>query len=389
MNVLHGPTLEKYILLFNENTSIKAQSIMSPSKDTEKLGGIDITLKISKEKPRYSISYNNHGSSYVGPGQISAGYQHGGLFSAYDQISVNTTLSTTVKEVQYINLNYSTLLNDDGVRLQTSASYSNSEPGENLKALKAESDTFSWDVKTIFPVVKSRRSNLNLSTGFAFKNSATEFLGEELIDDKTRKFTFGLDYDIQHNKNALTSASLTLHKGVNIFDGSKKNDSNLSRSQGDPKFAKLAGNITHYHKLSSQFSLLSNLEGQYASSPLLSSEEFGFGGATMGRAYDPSEITGDNGIAFSTELQYNDTPNIVKNLSLKPFAFYDIGKVWNKDTSTQPESAASFGIGTYYQWDDLFNGSMSLAYPLTKKVDNPVMNGETGPRFLFSIQSSF
>ena len=46
------------------------------------------------------------------------------------------------------------------------------------------------------------------------------------------------------------------------------------------------------------------LSGQWASGPLYSSEEFGYGGKNFGRAYDQSELTGDHGVAASVEVDY-------------------------------------------------------------------------------------
>ena len=135
---------------------------------------------------------------------------------------------------------------------------------------------------------------------------------------------------------------------------------------------------------------LSRFKGLYSSHPLLSSQEIGYGGMSYGRAYDPAEITGDKGIMAALELRYTAIPKIsALNTKFVPFAFYDIGKVWNNDTNTIPQSAASAGIGTYYRVNDHFSGTMQIAYPLTKSVSTPIMNGANQARILWTLNAQF
>ncbi len=94
--------------------------------------------------------------------------------------------------------------------------------------------------------------------------------------------------------------------------------------------------------------LQASATGQVASRSLMSSEEFGFGGSTFGRAYDSSELSGDSGMAGLLELRYNAVPNIANYAHFTPYAFYDAGKVWNMNSGQDTNvSASSAGFGTY------------------------------------------
>ena len=75
--------------------------------------------------------------------------------------------------------------------------------------------------------------------------------------------------------------------------------------------------------------LLTRFLWQYSDEPLFSSEEFAVGGRVIGRGYDNGEILGDKGMGLSAELQYL-TP-VYRDFSFQPYAFYDVGKVWNVD----------------------------------------------------------
>ena len=110
--------------------------------------------------------------------------------------------------------------------------------------------------------------------------------------------------------------------------------------------------------------------GQYAWSPLLSSEQFGFGGEPFGRAYDSSELTGDNGMAGMTELRYS-VPEFIPHLTSEAFAFWDLGRVWDHDATGDAENAASAGIGLRVMHENGLSGSLTLAQPLTRDVSAP------------------
>jgi hemolysin activation/secretion protein len=95
-------------------------------------------------------------------------------------------------------------------------------------------------------------------------------------------------------------------------------------------------------------------------------------------------------VAVAVELRYMQLDPLKDiNLQLVPFAFYDVGKVWNEDRGSEPQSGASAGFGTYYDLNNQVSGAMQFAYPITREVATPVMNGKEGPRILFNLNTSF
>jgi hemolysin activation/secretion protein len=83
---------------------------------------------------------------------------------------------------------------------------------------------------------------------------------------------------------------------------------------------------------------------------LLASEQFGLGSTPFGRAYDYSEITGDNGFGGAIELQYGravtaeDLRRFIQEY--QAYVFYDGGIVWrNTSTGTSLPNLQSTGLG--------------------------------------------
>lgn len=129
---------------------------------------------------------------------------------------------------------------------------------------------------------------------------------------------------------------------------------------------------------------------QIASGALYSSEEFGYGGQSFGRAYDASEITGDHGAAASMEVQHAGF-NVWNVANVSPYAFYDIGIIWNEDVAqAKRESGASTGLGMRVSSEAGLSGNVGLAWPLTRDIATPIYGQETGgPRVLMQISKGF
>lgn len=130
--------------------------------------------------------------------------------------------------------------------------------------------------------------------------------------------------------------------------------------------------------------------GQRASKALYSSEEFGFGGPSVGRAYDSSEMTGDHGIGGSLEVQYTSLEPLNK-FKLTPSAFYDLGKIWNIDQGqADGVSASSAGVGLNLSHPSGITGNLTIAQPLSKAIDTPTYgNNGHNPRVYFQLGWGF
>jgi hemolysin activation/secretion protein len=91
--------------------------------------------------------------------------------------------------------------------------------------------------------------------------------------------------------------------------------------------------------------------GQTFGNRLLTPEQFGVGGSQFGRGYDPSEITGDSGVAGKVELQYNRQHQIKDFVvPTQYYGYWDIGKVWSeKPRFVGSQSLSSAGVGVHVQ----------------------------------------
>jgi hemolysin activation/secretion protein len=177
-------------------------------------------------------------------------------------------------------------------------------------------------------------------------------------------------------------------QGLPILGASRADSALLSRSNGHADFTKLAVTATRQQALGGDWSALIGLAGQKASVPLLVSEQFPLGGARFGRAYDPAEIAGDDGIAGSLELRFGRSPQRRWLRSYQIYGFYDLGAVWNMGVSdaTRRQSLASAGGGFRLFLPHDVVATLEIARPLTRIV---AAEGDKPVRVLTSVSASF
>jgi hemolysin activation/secretion protein len=113
----------------------------------------------------------------------------------------------------------------------------------------------------------------------------------------------------QHAGAAVTGerSSTTLDLGatfiVRALGGIDANQFAAKRAGADSSFFVLRTGLRRQQRLRRSWSLVGKLDGQMASGPLISSEEYGAGGADSVRGYVESERLGDEGIRGSVELR--------------------------------------------------------------------------------------
>lgn len=391
MKPFNTKKLEQILLILNDLPDLNASAVLAGLKGPQIMGGVRVILKKNDEK-RWSgtIGVNNHGSRFSGPGQMVASGRIASVFTPFDYVSAVISAASQVDEMRYVGVKYERpILGARGLNLALEGSTGRTAPGDSLDPLDIRGQSQAAKVALNWSAIRQRDQSLALRTSFEARNSKTDFLSTQLYDDRLRIFSIGATYNAADTWNGLNAFELTYSQGFNIFGVREAGSTDLSRIEGRPDFRKLYGSIGRLQALPLQLELLGLVQGQYSYDPLLASEEFGFGGGQMGRGYDPSEITGDKGLAASLELRRNFQAGSA--FALQPYGFFDIGKVWNIDpTSKNKISAASAGVGlrvgTAYGW----SGDVNMAVPLSRDADNPpkYANGQS-PRFLVSIQKSF
>lgn len=385
---LHATDLESALLRLDNFYGVEFSASIAKAPNGED-GAIVLKLSAEEDKDIQGLlSSNNYGSRFVGP--YRTGVTLTKSFRNFQQTTVSfQSTAPDTKELLLGSLGHRIQITPS-VELDFLMSKTKSKPGFTLQENEIESDSFSWGVGAQWKAIRQRNKNLTLSWRFDFLNSKTDTFGTALTRDRVRAARASISYDFKDKFKGLNLITATISRGLSIFGGSKEGDLNLSRADANPDFTKLEAFYNRQDFLTDTLLLSSSLYGQWASSPLFSSEEFGYGGNGLGRAYDNSEITGDHGIGGALELNYLGLEPI-NGYKINPYIFYDIGKVWNKGAAaTGSISAASAGIGSRIYAKNNLTLETMLAFPLTKSIDTPIQGGNgKNPVFRFGLTYDF
>ena len=379
--------LERYLLLIDDLPGVSVESTLLPSKDEP--GASELILSLKHKKYGANGGIDNRGSKFNGPIQFKAGASSNSALGLYEKLGIQGIMTSQPDELFYFSGFGEFAVSTEGTKLSVTTSISKSEPGSTLKVYQVEGDSNTFSLGLSHPFIRSRKENLKGHLSFTSRNSETDLLGSTLSKDHLRVIDFGISYDFLDRFLGVNLISIRMTKGVDMFGATKTGSANLSRSDGHSDFTKLSGDLLRLQQLGEGWSLLTSLTWQYAFDRLLSSEEFGLGGAQLVRAYDPSEVTGDQGYGLKFEIQKGIKTNWDYLKSYQPYLYIDHGSVYLKNptaTSQEEQELTALGIGARGNITDWLSGYLEVGLPLSKDVGT---EGNKNPRAFFSLTAHY
>jgi len=380
---IRASEIESFILRVNDLPGASFRAILTLYEEGEE-DQVAVQLVPFLDTSQGLISFDNYGSRYLGPYQLTGTYST--TFHPLHQ-TVFSASTTGDRELGYGAIAHRVALTPS-TDLQLSGSYVTAEPGYTLESSDVESESVEMALAFNWRPIRQWRRNLAFSLQLDGKNTSGDILSSPLTRDRIRTLRGSVTFDSLDNWNGSNYANLTVSQGLSALGASDAGDPNLSRAEAEPDFTKVETNLLRQQAIGTDYVLVGGITGQYASKPLFSSEEFGYGGQRFGRAYDPSEITGDHGVAASAELRYQSLPTW-ENVTFVPYIFYDIGKVWNIDAGMGNASGSSAGLGLRIYAPNDITATLSLAKPLTREQEAPHYGAGTDPRLLFELTYGF
>lgn len=368
---LRAIDLERALLLINDLPGMSVESILSPSDNTR--GAAHLTLLSRFKSFDAFFDVNNRGSRYLGALQAQTALRLNNPLGFQESVTFQIATAPDGfphRELDFASVQMDKPLNSNGTQLYTGASITSTDPGHTLQAFDIKGLARAFHIGIRHAWLRSRVHNFMTALQFDYLDSErTDNLGLGKTEDRLRVLRLSADWDYSDRFAGFNQANITFSKGIDVLNMKEKNTLNPTRTRGEPAFFKVAFDLARTQRLNHLFDLRVALSGQKSAHKLLASEEFGIGGAAFGSAYDSSEITGEDGIAARLELQTRAFEN---SAQMKPYAFYDIGKVWDADNTAannRIRSIASAGIGARFRLGHHITGEAEAAKPLTRRVE--------------------
>lgn len=381
--------MERYLLLLNDLPGSGAKGLVRPA--AKKPGTAEMVVTMDHKPFDASYTLDNRGTKTVGPWQHTGTVTANSLFGLYDRTLLRIITTAPTTELRFFDLQHEEQLGSEGTRLVLDASHSRTAPGDFLKYSDIRGKSTFLQAKLFHPFVRSRQENLTGRAIFDARNTDTDvFSDTHLNTDKLRVVRAGGSYDFADPWYGVNLIDAQVSRGLNIFDATNSG-TDRSNSNGAADFTKFNLDISRTQPLPHNFSLFTAASGQYSCNSLLAAEQYTVGGVGFGQAYDPAELSGDNGIAGKAELRYGQTLGDYYINAYQLYGYYDIGRVWSRDLGpggNDKKSLASAGFGLRTNFSPNLSSNLEVGVPLTKPANNQGGHANS-PRLFFTTTARF
>ena len=379
-------TLERQLLLINGRPGVRIEDTAIEEIGTAS-GHFRLILSLKTWHLFTSFGVDNLGSSSVGPWQSYGTAAFNSYLAPGDSLVLN--LSTTPgdpRQLAFGRLSYDVPVGTDGARIGASGYYSEVWPGDYRHLYSDNIKTESFEIRGSIVPLQSQKSSLTLTAAAGFTNATENDVFGPIYADRIRTASLTSDYRLQDSFGGTNYLTVNYRQGLDILGASHRDDDYLSRDGASGKFSALNFWFTRYQTLSDAWSLKLAAAGQTASGPLFTSQQFYLGGIAFGRGYGSAEISGDNGLAGSAELRFDQKLNFQYMTGYQIYGFVDSGVAWNDGYRLSDGlSLTSAGGGVRFFLADGLQADIGAAAPLTYRApDNPTR----GARVLFSLTSA-
>ena len=360
-------TLQSQIAQFNAESADR--TVVPVLKAGPIPGTVDLSMRVQDRLPLHgSIEVNNQYTADTSPLRVLATLSYGNLFGRLDNFSAQyETAPQKPSQVGVLAANYSTRIGDSGNQLAAYVLHSDSNIAA-LGTLAVLGRGNVYGVRWVDPLTRRADLQQTVTLGYDYKD-----YGQSVNVNPTTSLNTPIRYS---NLSAAFGESLT-HEftqlqwsaSANFGPRGAPNDENQfanKRYSAPANYFYVRGDGSFTLSGKSKWQLSLQLDGQWATEPVISNEQFSVGGAASVRGYLETEALGDYGIRAS--LQAQPPPwQVSKQLLVIPFAFADTARadILNALPSDVPASRLrSIGAGFNFTALQCLSGNLTWADPL-------------------------
>jgi len=293
--------LERPILRLNEVPGLSASAVLHPGAT---LGSTEMLLTLARSAPSLRAVVTNTSSRELGPmtyGLAATLAQPFGRPGSLDLFAL--AAGEAMRELQSGGFRLAIPVGNGGPVISLVGLIARGRPGGQIRSLAIRSGLESLSVRLGGNLFMQRRLKIRWEAGLTVTRSRVDALGELLSYDRSSVAELSLTAERDDWMGGDLSVTVSLARGLDIL-GANPGNARLPSVVGfNPQFTRFAWSARRVQRLSRVFSTTVEVQGQVTGSTLISGEQVGFGGATIGRAFDPSAASGDRGIGTIGELQ--------------------------------------------------------------------------------------
>ena len=370
-------TLERSLLLIGELAGVSAQANLRAGATR---GASDLEIVVLRSPREFSLAAHNRSAPSQGRIRFEAGASLRGVAGAFDRHDLRLVTSGD-ERLALLAYAGEVPIGASGLKGVLSASTSRSKPTSTVGNIDTRSDTVS--IGLTYPVLRSRQASLGVRAHLTGYDNRSDTTAIRVSQDRIRALRMGLTADYADAVGGISLLDIEVAKGLSGLGASRAGDPLLLGAV--PTFSKLTLYAARLQSLGANLSLLVAVTAQASGDKLPSAEQLGLGGETFLRAYDPSEVIGENGLAGKVELRSNLSFGAVESTL---YAYVDSGQVRRKQVGAadQKASLSAAGIGVRASGPNRTKGYIEIAKPIHRVVAS---RGNTEPRLFAGVGIDF
>jgi hemolysin activation/secretion protein len=381
-------TLQRYTLLANDLPGYTVESLLTPSLNVP--AGADLTFITTRKRMSEFISYDNEGTRFLGPHEVTLGASLYSLIAPGDANNFRFTVTGRPQELRFMELVHVQPIGSRGVRWQLGTDYAETRPQFILAPANIVGRNLLAFTDVSYPWLRDRSKNFVTHIAFNYQNVTSTILAFPFYEDRIRSLVLGWTYDNVDTWHGANTYGMDITHGFKFWGAGYHQ--NQSRPEAGSIYTRLNLSMSRTQALTQRFSVYAGMHSQFSFEPLLATEQFGVGGPDIGRGYDPSEIVGDQGFSAKVELRMDTYPGFRLLQGVQYYIFYDGGLILNKDSFNLPnqQSLTSTGVGARITFMPSITGQVFFGKPITRQVAvlTAQQENSTGGRVFFQIMLS-
>jgi hemolysin activation/secretion protein len=373
-------TIERKLLLANDTPGVRIADTQLQEVGTM-TGKFRLIVKLETWRIFTTYGIDNTGSAASGPWQAYSSTSFNSYFYKGDSLNVSlSTVPDDMKELSFGRIAYDVPIGSDGFRVGAMASHNDVWPGDLRRDIRTRTSYDTFELKGTSVPYLTQRFSFALTASAAFNEVYERDDFGPTYRDHVRSAALTADFKLKDDFGGFNYWTVGFRQGMNIFGASQPTDDLISRNIVSDTFSMLNYAYTRYQKITDVWSAKIAVNGQLSSTALLDSQRYFLGSAAFGPGY----YSGDNGIAGSFELRFDQTlaNPYVKGYQL--YGFVEAGKVWDFRDTTSGLSLASVGAGIRFYLPGQLQAGLAVATPLYDTLNNDVRDY----RILFTLSNS-
>jgi hemolysin activation/secretion protein len=352
-------SLEHWLLLAQQIPGVSVHAVLQAEAGDP--GALTLVAEVSKQTISTLVTSDNRSFQDTGPAEGLGVIDVNSLTSLGDQTEFSL-FHTSGGTDNFGQASTSAFIGDDGLRIKLYGGTGRSQPGGVLRQIDYHSTITVFGGQLSYPMILKRNQALTLNARADAVENLIVASGQRSSTDNLRVLRFGGQYAWQDlwlgdTRDALNVVNLQESTGLPILGASPNNRPAgvAGRAAEVVTFWKFNGSVSRTQTLFSPapdatVALRMEAGGQYTGEVLPSEEEFYLGGSQFTRGYYSGQVTGDDALYATGELQLNtgydvSAFNQTIELGVQYYGFYDYGETWSNLKTDLNHRIASAGAG--------------------------------------------